>query len=104
MITYEEALEIGKHMKPNADTCIEYETAYMFTAEEDANYIGGYGHCAIVVSKEDGSFLVLSQFLMKGEEKIKETRLREKRTYVEPADYFPKEIREKYFEKDDEIE
>ena len=44
MITYEEALEIGKHMKPNADTCIEYETAYMFTAEEDANYTGGYGH------------------------------------------------------------
>ena len=57
-----------------------------------------------MISKEDGSFLELSQFLMKGEEKIKETRLREKRTYVEPADYFPKEIREKYFEKDDEIE
>ena len=76
MITYEEALEIGKHMNPNTDTCIAYETAYMFTAEEDANYIGGYGHCAIVVSKEDGSFLVLSQFLMKGEDEIKETRLR----------------------------
>ena len=104
MITYEEALEIGKHRKPNADTCVEYKTAYMFTAEEDANYTGGYGHCAIVVSKEDGSFLELSQFLMKGEDEIKETRLREELTYVEPADYFPKEIREKYFEKDDEIE
>jgi len=97
-------LEIGKHRKPNADTCVEYKTAYMFTAEEDANYTGGYGHCAIVVSKEDGSFLELSQFLMKGEDEIKETRLREERTYVEPADYFPKEIREKYFGKDDEIE
>ena len=104
MITYEEALEIGKHRKPNADTCVEYETAYMFTAEEDANYIGGYGHCAIVVSKEDGSFLKVHDFLMKGEEEIKETRLKNELTYVEPADYFPKEIREKYFGKDDEIE
>ena len=104
MITYEEALEIGKHRKPNSDTCVEYETAYMFMAEKDANYTGGYGHCAIVVSKEDGSFLELSQFLMKGEDEIKETRLREELTYVEPADYFPKETREKYFGKDDEIE
>lgn len=30
MITYEEALEIGKHRKPNADTCVEYETAYRY--------------------------------------------------------------------------
>ena len=104
MITYEEALKIGKHRKPNADTCIEYETAYMFTAGEDANYKGGYGHCAIVVSKEDGSFLRVPDFLMKGEEEIKKTRLRKELTYVEPADYFPKEIREKYFGKDDEIE
>ena len=48
--------------------------------------------------------VVLSQFLMKGEDKIKETRLGKELTYVEPADYFPKEIREKYFGKDDEIE
>ena len=104
MITYEEALEIGKHRKPNADTCVEYETAYMFTAEEDANYIGGYGHCAIIVSKEDGSLLDFTKFLMKGEEEIKETHLRKELTYVEPADYFLKEIREKYFGKDDEME
>lgn len=99
MITYEEALEIGKCRKPNADTCIEYETAYMFTAEEDANYKWGYGHCAIVVSKEDESFLEYTKFMMKGEDEIRETRLKTELTYVEPADYFPKEIRKKYFGK-----
>ena len=103
MITYDEALEIARSRKPNADKCTEYENAYMFTAEEDANYVGGYGHCAIVISKEDGSFLRVQDFLMSNPKEIRETNLTQKFIYVEPADYFPKEIREKYFgESEDE--
>lgn len=75
MITYEEALEIARKRKENADTCVEYGSAYMFMAEEDANYIGGYGHSAIVISKQNGAFLRLPEFLMKGEKEIRETCL-----------------------------
>ena len=57
-----------------------------------------------LIQEVKAMLVVLSQFLMKGEDEIKETRLRKELTYVELADYFPKEIREKYFGKDDEIE
>ena len=73
MITYEGALEIARMRKENADTCIEYESAYVFTAKEDANYVGGYGHCAIVISKEDGSFIRFTDFMMKDEKEIRKT-------------------------------
>ena len=102
MITYEEALEIALRRKENTDCCTEYETAYLFTSEEDAGFVGGYGHCAIVISKEDGSFQHLPTFLMKGEKEIREIPITRNLKYVEPADYFPKEIREKYFGKDEE--
>ena len=54
MISYEEALEIAREMKPNIDNCTEYKTVYVFSAHEDDNYIGGYGHSPIAVMKEDG--------------------------------------------------
>ena len=75
MITYDEALEIARMRKENADTCIEYKSQYVFTAKEDANYVGGYGYCAIVISKEDGSFIRFTDFMIEDEKEIREIYL-----------------------------
>ncbi len=65
-IPYEKALQIGLSEKPNADTVTEYDNAYVFSATEDSNYIGGWGHTPVVVMKYDGQVLNMPQFVADG--------------------------------------
>jgi len=65
-IPYEKAMQIGLEAKPNADTVTEYDNAYVFSAKEDSNYIGGWGHTSIVVMKYDGEVLHMPEFVANG--------------------------------------
>ncbi len=52
MITFEEAYNIAKEIKPEIDNCVEYENVYCFGASADAYSIGP---CPVCVSKADGT-------------------------------------------------
>lgn len=48
MITYEDALKMAKELKTDIDSCIEYDSAYMFISKDDEESIGGAGPCVIL--------------------------------------------------------
>ncbi len=52
MITYDEAYEKARELKPDFDACDEYDKGYMFKCKADKFSIGGSGPCVIV--KETG--------------------------------------------------
>ena len=45
---------------------MEYESAYVFGAHEDDNYIGRYGHTPVVIMKEDGTITTMLEFINMG--------------------------------------
>ena len=76
MVTYEEARKKAVELKPNTDWCNEFENGYMFTALEDENYTGGYGHTPVVVLKETGEVIPMNEFVIQGTgELIKEAAI-----------------------------
>lgn len=112
MLTLIEALKLAMELKSGIDACDEYDIAYVFKRKEDRLNIGGDGACVIL--KEDGRAINQTDFFecynpvhireldidangdlesvinMEYCRKIKET------VYIEPSDYFPKELRKKY--------
>ena len=91
------ALEKARKRKDIIDNCIEYEKAYVFGNTNDDNYIGG-DHIPRVVMKTDGTLTTLPEVDDKLGKEIKTHTIPQETTitYVEPADYIPKEIRKKY--------
>ena len=63
MISFEDAVKIAKQYKKNANTCIEYERGYSFGSTEDNDFVGGYGHEAIGIMKDDGRVLYMHSFI-----------------------------------------
>ena len=66
MITYEEAFEKAKELKPNIDNCTEYENGFVFGCYDDDNYIGGVGHTPCVILKKDGKAVPMGEFIVSG--------------------------------------
>lgn len=61
MVTYEEALKIAREFTSEFTQCTEMEEAYIFD-NPDILCIGGY--LPIVVLKEDGSFIPMTQYVL----------------------------------------
>lgn len=66
MISYEEALQIAKELKPNLDGCTEYENGYAFSSSQDEGYEGGAGHTTCVILKKDGRAVNMPYFVLNG--------------------------------------
>lgn len=65
MISYEDAVKIGKEAKPNADYVVEYENGYVFHSSQDGGY-GGLGRTCVVVLKKDGRVVQMMAFVNSG--------------------------------------
>lgn len=61
MITYESALEKAKTLKPNIDSCTEYDNAYVFGCSTD----DGEGSSPVVVLKEDGREVTFPWYMIR---------------------------------------
>lgn len=61
MVTYEEALKIASDFTSEVTRCTEMENAYIFD-NPDIVCIGGY--LPIVILKEDGSFIPMTQYVL----------------------------------------
>lgn len=66
MITYEEALAKAHTKRKNLDQVVEYANGYVFSSEDDANYIGGLGHSPVVVLKKNGEIVDMMTFVNSG--------------------------------------
>ena len=66
MISYEEALNRAKMLKPNTDSCTEYENGYVFGSSKDANFEGGRGHIPCVILKSNGNAIPMNEFVISG--------------------------------------
>ena len=66
MVTFEEAVKIAKEVKPNANTCTEWEHGYVFGSTDDEMYDGGHGHTTCVVHKDTGKVMTMPQFVISG--------------------------------------
>ena len=66
MLSYEECYKIAQDYKDNIDNVLEYEKAYVFGAHEDENYIGGAGHTAVVVWKNNGAVTNFPELVING--------------------------------------
>lgn len=59
-MTYEEALKIAKSLKPGADACDEYDTAFVFKTKSEEWALGGDGPCVIL--KRNGNAIGQTEF------------------------------------------
>lgn len=66
MISYEEAYNTAKKLKPNIDGCIEYENGYVFLNYKRKRTIGGYGQTRCVILKENGKAVPFNEFIIIG--------------------------------------
>lgn len=66
MISYEEAYTKAKELKPNLDSCTEFENGYMFGSSKDKGYYGGSGHTPVVILKENGKAIPMNEFVIMG--------------------------------------
>lgn len=62
MITFDEALKKAQMLKPNVDSCTEYERGYVFGSSKDEGYIGG-DHTPVVILKETGEAVHIAYFI-----------------------------------------
>lgn len=60
MVTFEQALETAKKLKPNCDACDEYNDAYLFKRKADEFTIGGDSPC--IVLKESGKAINVVEY------------------------------------------
>ncbi len=65
MVSYEQAYEIAKKLKPNIDACDEYSDAFLFKTKADEWTIGGESPC--VVLKENGNAITQLEYFDKYE-------------------------------------
>lgn len=110
MIRFEDAKAKAKALKPGINACTEFTNAYMFYDKSEPDSEGGTTPC--VIMKDTGEAISGTAFytsIMAGKFEAEELetfdledgiQIREI-IYVEPAEYFPKELREKYFGKDE---
>ena len=64
LITFTEALDIIKEIRPDVDQCFEYTNAYVFSSKEDDHYEGGYHHTPYVVVKETGEIICMPAYVL----------------------------------------
>lgn len=71
MITYEQALETAKKIKPNIDECVEWENGWVFEYSGDDGFQGGMengiGRGPVVIRKSDGQRMNMIQFISSGD-------------------------------------
>lgn len=112
MLTLIEALKLAKELKSGIDACDEYDIAYVFKRKADRFNIGGDGACVIL--KENGRAINQTDFFecnnpvhireieidsdgdLESVINMEYCRKIVEAAYIEPSDYFPKEIRKKY--------
>lgn len=96
---YEDAKKIALQFNSNFNSCREYENAYHFFDKNETDSVGG--NSEIVILKETGESISFTSFILDYKPKTNPKDIdfnldNSNLGYVEPADYFPKEIRKKY--------
>lgn len=67
MVSYEQALEQAKKLKPNIDACDEYNDAFLFKVKADEWTLGGDSPCIIL--KENGKAINQTEYFDRYEAK-----------------------------------
>lgn len=67
MVTFEEALEKARKLKPDIDACDEYNDAFLFKVRADEWSIGGNPPCVIL--KENGKAINQTEYFDRYEAK-----------------------------------
>jgi len=65
VISYTDAFFKAKEIREEIDSCIEYENGYVFCSDKGKDQAGGY-YSPIVILKDDGKAVDMSQFVVNG--------------------------------------
>ncbi len=68
MITFEEAVQKAKKLKPNIDGGTEWENGYVFSNHKEGKNIGGPS--PVVILKKNGEAVNMPYFVMSGTGKM----------------------------------